>query len=93
MGNIYGNYLGVENPQLKNGKGDSYTVPPVNQLDYSAFLHDKGYDFYGVRGPNGVFTNIDTWLVDLKLVNDAMSYEGTDFKSTLIQRGVTELFS
>ena len=43
MGNLYGNYLGGKNPQITNG-GDSYAVPPIDQLDYSAFLHDKAYD-------------------------------------------------
>ena len=41
--NWYGNYLGPDNPESIKHE-DYYSVPPINDLDYAAYNHDKGYD-------------------------------------------------
>jgi len=40
--NWYGSYLGPDNPQKKDGY--FYAVPPIDKLDYAAYMHDKSYD-------------------------------------------------
>ena len=54
LNNYYGNYLGDNNPT--QGKDDiySYCLPPIDELDYAAYLHDKGYDLLGEEGLSGV---------------------------------------
>ena len=71
--NLYGVYLGPNNPR-NNDKNNtnvySYTVPPIDQLDYAAYNHDRGYDKKGAAGAIGAFANVSTLPEDLKLVLD-----------------------
>ena len=64
--NWYGFYLGPNNPILSDN-GYSYSLPPVNDLDYAAFLHDRGYDQKGAVGINGALLNSDVASDDFKL--------------------------
>ena len=69
--NWYGSYLGPSNPKKYLGVDkDSYAVPPINDLDYAAYKHDKAYDNENVRGFNGVI-NSKTKNADLELAKDA----------------------
>ena len=65
--NLYGNYLGDHNPRNDKGK-DSYCLPPIDELDYAAFCHDKAYDAVGARGLQGV-ASLSTMSADLALAN------------------------
>jgi len=64
--NLYGFYLGPHNPKQNNGK-DSYALPPIDNLDYAAFLHDKGYDGKDAVGVKGALFNCDVASDDFKL--------------------------
>ena len=52
--NWYGSYLGPDNPKKYYKNKDSYAVPPINELDYAAYLHDKGYDKVKQTGFEGI---------------------------------------
>ena len=71
--NWYGSYLGPNNPQIKVGNKtkDYYGIPPINQLDFSAYIHDKGYDTMNAVGPAGVAFNFDVAKYDLLLAHMA----------------------
>ena len=64
--NLYGFYLGPHNPKQNNGK-DSYALPPIDNLDYAAFLHDKWYDGKDAVGVKGALFNCDVASDDFKL--------------------------
>jgi len=64
--NWYGFYLGPNNP-TKRSKGYSYALPPINDLDYAAFLHDRGYDLHHAVGVEGALFNPDVASEDMKL--------------------------
>ena len=69
--NLYGVYLGQFNPNDANNKDiPSYAIPPIDQLDYAAYNHDRGYDRKGASGPTDAFTNVSTLPEDLRLVLD-----------------------
>ncbi len=63
--NIYGIYLGGNNPN--DGNKDIYSIPPIDMLDYAAFLHDKGYDSKNASGPKGVLLNTSVYRDDFDL--------------------------
>ena len=71
--NWYGSYLGPNNPQIKLGNKtkDYYGIPPINQLDFSAYIHDRGYDTMNAVGPAGVAFNFDVAKYDLLLAHMA----------------------
>ena len=62
----YGNYAGANNPKLANGK-DSYAIPPIDDLDYAGFVHDKAYDRVGAIGASDAFLNMRTIGADYEL--------------------------
>ena len=66
--NYYGNYLGSNNPKLKNGN-DAYAIPPIDTTDYIAFLHDQEYDNVGARGVIGAVVNPKAIQADLNLIS------------------------
>ena len=68
--NLYGVYLGSFNPTIHNSKEYSYAVPPIDQLDFAAYNHDRGYDMKGAVGAKGAFIDVSTLPEDLKLVLD-----------------------
>ncbi|MBR3100787.1 MAG: hypothetical protein IKH19_03420, partial [Muribaculaceae bacterium] len=71
--NFHGSYLGPRNPETKADKPvDSYAVPPIDNLDYAAFQHDKAYDRVGAKGPDGTFKDKRTYLADYKLAYGAL---------------------
>ncbi|MEG1916866.1 MAG: RHS repeat-associated core domain-containing protein [Muribaculaceae bacterium] len=66
-------YLGGDNPkETKNGK-DSYSMVPINQQDYNAYLHDKDYNNVGVSGIGGVLSP-KTIKADAKLAIRSVNY-------------------
>ena len=71
--NWYGSYLGPNNPQIKLGNKtkDYYGIPPINQLDFSAYIHDREYDTMNAVGPAGVAFNFDVAKYDLLLAHMA----------------------
>ena len=71
--NMYGNYLGPDNPKLSGkDQGDSYAVPPVDWQDFNAWRHDRGYDRAGVSGVAGVM-NPSTIKYDLDLAISSLN--------------------
>ena len=67
--NWYGNYLGPNNPRDKYSKVKySYAIPPMDDLDYAAFLHDKGYDRNEANGPTDAVLNPFVLKSDMDLV-------------------------
>ena len=67
--NWYGNYLGPNNPTQGENSTYYYAIPPIDDLDYAAFLHDKGYDLHGAEGASGALGNENVVPVDQELVN------------------------
>ena len=73
--NWYGTYLGPRNP-LKND-GYFYAVPPIDKLDYAAFMHDKAYDdknaasYFDALFYRPVYD--DDWDLARKAFSDAMN--------------------
>lgn len=68
--NYFGNYLGDRNPKRVSIDGtelDSYCMPPIDELDYAAYRHDKGYDKQGARGISGVLLSNKTRDADIDL--------------------------
>ncbi|MDY6252215.1 MAG: RHS repeat-associated core domain-containing protein [Bacteroidales bacterium] len=100
--NWYGSYLGPDNP-LKSGREDgkskySYAFPPLNDLDYAAYQHDRAYDTMGAVGVMGALLNTETANADLKLACDALcivSQNKFNFQSTKVRwaSAVCRLFS
>jgi RHS repeat-associated protein len=83
---FYGNYAGGSNPLMKMDKKKySYAMPPIDDLDYAAFIHDKGYDKYGAEGGLSAFTDIRVINVDYRLGYDCIraNSNGSRYKSTL----------
>ncbi len=74
--NFHGSYLGDDNPISKEDNNgltvDSYAVPPIDNLDYAAFQHDKAYDRVGAKGSDGAFKDKRTYLADYKLAYGAL---------------------
>ena len=62
----YGNYAGDKNPKLANGN-DSYAIPPIDDLDYAGFVHDKAYDRVNAAGASDAFLNVRTIDADYEL--------------------------
>ncbi|MGJ1412829.1 hypothetical protein ACR78Z_24455 [Sphingobacterium thalpophilum] len=92
-GNWYGHYFGPNNPP-------TYQLPPIDNLDFSALIHDLGYDSQGSSGISGALFDTDVTANDLLLVmmaaNTAMadptsaSYD--DFKQRLTAAGTSVVF-
>ncbi len=71
--NFHGSYLVPRNPETKADKPvDSYAVPPIDNLDYAVFQHDKAYDRVGANGPESALFNPLTIPADLQLINRGM---------------------
>ena len=74
--NLYGIYLGANNPKDNNGDY-LYAIPPIDMLDYAAYRHDKGYDSKNVAGPTGVFLNSsnygDDWNLSVRALNEVLT--------------------
>ena len=68
--NWYGTYLGPNNPTYKNG-AYSYAKPPIDELDFAAYLHDREYDMYHAEGPIDVISNLDVVHADYRLYQRA----------------------
>ena len=76
--NYYGIYLGSENPENSNNmNGYFYAVPPIDKLDYAAFMHDKAYDAVNAKGVDAALFNRSVYWADWQLtkraLNDAMT--------------------
>ena len=69
--NWYGSYLGPNNPQYSDSQKYFYAVPPIDNLDYAAYVHDRGYDTKQAVGPYGVLFNLDVAPYDLLLARMA----------------------
>lgn len=69
MNNFYGNYLGSNNP-MYNEDIYSYAVPPINALDYAAFLHDRAYDRLGANGLADAIFNTDLIEADIQFIRN-----------------------
>lgn len=85
---FYGNYAGGNNPTILVGadeKEDSYAMPPIDDLDYAAFKHDKGYDKVGTRNIKGAFFDIRVIDVDYNLGYDCLhvSSNGSRYKARM----------
>ena len=66
--NMYGTYLGKYNPEYDNEyKKYFYAIPPIDELDYVAYLHDKQYDGFGASGIPGALFNLDVRHADVSL--------------------------
>lgn len=69
--NWYGTYLGPNNPTIAIDKHDddkySYSIPPIDRLDYAAFLHDKAYDLHNANGIIGAMINTSVVSADAAL--------------------------
>jgi hypothetical protein len=92
--NRYGIYLGERNPEYDNGY--CYSIPPIDNLDYAAFLHDQAYDSKNVSGPFGAFLSRAVWKDDLQLAKRCMKdIISTPFgsKRHIYGIGATILFS
>ena len=86
-------YVGHMNPQI-NGR-DSYSLPPINLLDYAAQQHDKDYDRMNAVGILGVLS-MKTLPADLKLAQrSAFAAHCSDFgtKEQLDAVATTMLFN
>ena len=66
--NWYGNYLGPNNPRNQDNTNYSYAILPIDDLDYAAYLHDKGYDTHGAEGKFDALLNWSVVDVDWNLV-------------------------
>ena len=66
-GNWYGIYLGPNNPCIEEKY--SYAVPPIDDLDYAAFLHDKGYDKKRAAGAMDAVLNYRVLNEDIDLIS------------------------
>ena len=72
-------YVGNRNPQI-NGK-DSYTLPPINLLDFAAQQHDQDYNRINAAGISGVLS-MRTLPADLRLTQrSAFAAQCSDFAS------------
>ena len=67
--NWYGTYLGPNNPQKEIGKNIKYiySIPPIDELDYVAYKHDKAYDNHSASGKYAAFFNTDVISADMVL--------------------------
>lgn len=91
MNNLYGNYYGGNNPQLQN-KRDSYAVPPIDELDYSAFIHDNDYDKYGAKGWPSVVFDPRTVAADFNFAKNAAFTFPRTLKGNLARVAAYEAF-
>ena len=75
--NFHGSYLGDDNPISKEDNNgltvDSYAVPPIDNLDYAAFQHDKAYDRVGANGPESALFDKRTAFDDLQFAQSAFN--------------------
>ena len=62
--NRYGFYFGERNSINKTDKTYSYSKPPVDELDYAAWRHDRAYDKVGAAGPTDALFNSNTAIAD-----------------------------
>ncbi len=69
--NWHGSYLGPRNPKFY--ELDLYSVPPVDELDFAAYLHDREYDMYGAVGFKGAIGNLKVANADFQLYRRALS--------------------
>ena len=70
--NLYGSYLGADNPELA-GQGYSYAVPPTDYQDYAAFIYDNDYDKVNANGISGVM-DVKTQQADIRLTANLLKY-------------------
>lgn len=83
-GNWYGTYLGPNNPQF--GNDYVYSVPPIDELDFAAYLHDREYDMYGAVGSTDALFNLDVANADFQLYKRAESISLSTSKDTSINK-------
>ena len=62
--------MGAWYPKQLNGQ-DSYAIPPKDDLDYAAFIHDRDYDKVGARGLCGVIFNSQTIEADERFIKSS----------------------
>ena len=64
--NWYGTYLGPNNPEkeIDNYVHYIYSIPPIDELDYASYRHDKAYDNHSVSGVLNALFNIDVMYAD-----------------------------
>ncbi len=71
----YGNYMGATSLFKLNSDGHSFTkeydysLPAVDQVDFLAMNHDKGYDALNAVGKNSLFNDWGTTPVDEAALN------------------------
>ena len=84
--NWYGNYLGPKNPHVTSDPNSpySYAIPPIDDLDYAAYLHDKGYDQHGAAGRWDAITNRNVVNFDWNLAYSCfnISDDGSSIKQS-----------
>ena len=90
--NRYGFYFGEKNPINKIDKTYSYSKPPIDELDYAAWRHDRAYDKVGAAGPTDALFNPNTALADGEfLLRSLYSTEGFSNKA-FWARGASIMF-
>ena len=89
---FYGNYAGGSNPKLYSKK-DSYAMPPIDDLDYAAFLHDKDYDRVGARGAAGAFLDVRVTDADAKLFFRCQTVEYSISPYKMVSRKALSAFA
>ena len=49
----------------------NYSIPPIDDLDYAAFKHDRGYDYFGAEGIDGALFNTSVAAADSLLAKQS----------------------
>jgi RHS repeat-associated protein len=95
--NWYGNYLGPNNPHVNSDPSSpySYAIPPIDDLDYAAFQHDKGYDLHGAAGRLDAITNLNVVNSDWNLAYSCfnISDDGSSRKRSWAKKTGIAFFS
>lgn len=68
--NWYSTYLGPANPLItdeNDNKSYIYSIPPIDDLDYAAFKHDRGYDRHNATGIKDALFNTSVADADFLL--------------------------
>ncbi len=68
---------------------DFYAVPPIDELDFAAYIHDRAYDLNGASGPQGVLGNFDVADADYDLYLRAKYISETAPKGTELYKWAT----
>ena len=92
--NWYGNYLGPNNPNVYGNEVlYSYAIPPIDDLDYAAFLHDIGYDDKKTAGRFDAVLNYKVSYEDFSLAVRSFNVSSNkSMKKALLSKLTGSLF-